>query len=259
MFEIYRFSQVEILAFILVLLRVSAFIVAMPLIGNEQVSPQVKVLFSLVLAMIVFPIVSWKQTLGVDYEASYIWLAGKEVLIGLIIGYIARLFFFALMIAGEFISISAGLSSEQLFNPATGGTTTAVTQFQVLIGSLLFLTMDGHHQLIACVVKSFEVVPLSLDGINLLSKDAVGTLGKDVIWQGFKIAAPVVVAIFFMNLIMGIIGKAVPQVNVLITSLPVNVMVSFIVILVSLPLMIRQMDSLSSLTMERLFLVLKGM
>jgi flagellar biosynthetic protein FliR len=119
--------------------------------------------------------------------------------------------------------------------------------------------MDGHHQLIICLVKSFEVVPLSLQGITMLSQNTIGTLGKDVIWQGLKIASPVVISIFFMNLIMGVMGRAVPQVNVLITSLPVNAMVSFLVILISIPLMLHQMDALSALTMQRLFMVLKGL
>lgn len=259
MFEIYQFSEIQILSFILVLFRISAFMMTMPLFGNEQVPANLKVLFSLVLAMVIYPTIHWQQTLAEGFGDSIIWLACKEILVGLILGFIARLFFFVLMVAGEFISISAGLSSEQLFNPATGGTTTAVTQFQVLIGSMFFLSMDGHHQLIGCLVKSFDMVPLSLQGIQLLSQSAVATLGGEVIWQGLKLASPVVISIFFVNLIMGVMGRAVPQVNVLITSLPVNALVSFFVILISLPLMIRQMEGLSEMTIERMFLVLRGM
>lgn len=259
MFELYQFSQTQVLSFILVLIRLSAFVVAMPLVGNEQVAPQIKILFALALTLLIFPLVPWNQTLPKDFENQFIWLAMKEALIGLILGYIGRLFFFVLMIAGEFISLSAGLSSEQLFNPATGGTTTAVTQFQVLIGSLLFLGMDGHHQLIAAVLRSYEVVPLSLEAIQLMSQKEISAFGAEVIWQGLKLAAPVVLSIFFMNLIMGIIGKAVPQVNVLITSLPVNALISFLVILISLPLMIKQMDGLTAMTMEKLFVVLREM
>jgi flagellar biosynthetic protein FliR len=108
MFEIYNFTQPEILSFILVLIRISAFVVAMPLIGTEQVPPHLKVLFALVLAMLIYPSVKWQQTLGAGVESDFIWLTMKEVLIGIILGYISRLFFFALMIAGEFISISSG-------------------------------------------------------------------------------------------------------------------------------------------------------
>lgn len=257
MFEIYKFSEPQILSMILVLLRMSAFIVTMPIIGSEQVPAQVKILLSFVLTMVIFPTISWR-TSGIEtYNGMLIFVAFKEVLIGIILGFVARLFFFVISITGDIVSLSVGLSSEQLLNPTVGGRSTALQQFQILIGTLLFFSLNGHYYLLAGIVQSFDVIPLSLKSINILTPQQLGQIGQEIIWAGIKIAAPVMAAIFFMNLVMGIMGRAVPQINVLITSLPVNVLVGLLVLMISLPLMVVGMDGLVELTATRLFQVMR--
>lgn len=257
MFEIYKFSEPEIIAFILVLIRISACVVTMPILGGENIPPQIKILTSLVLSMLVFPIVGWKQLMGTQYSDFILWLAFKEVLIGIILGFSCRLFFFALTLAGEIISLSIGLSSEQLLNPVAGGRSSAIQQFYLFIGTLFFLSIDGHYYLVTALITSFSTLPLSLGGFEMLSAQQIGMLGTEIILAGVKMGAPIMATIFFTNLVMGVIGRAVPQINVLITSLPVNIMVGFFVLLVSIPLMLMSMDDLIGASVEKLFFIMK--
>lgn len=257
MFEVYKYSEPEILAFILVLVRLSTFVVTMPIIGSDQVLPQLKILLGFALAIVLFPTVEWQKSGIQTYSDGIVWWAAKEALIGATLGFVARLFFFVLSIAGEVISLSVGLSSEQLLNPAVGGRATALQQFQVMLGTLLFLSLNGHHFLLAGISQSFEIVPLSMTGIQALSPKIIAGLGQEVIWAGVKIAAPLVAAVLFMNLVMGVIGRAVPQINVLITSLPVNVLLGLFVLLISIPMMVGIMDGLADVTAGRLFQIMR--
>lgn len=259
MFEVYKLSQPEILGFVMVLIRMSAFIVTMPIMGAENVPKHAKVLLSLILAMLVYPTLALQKSNLQDIEAAYIWVGLKEALMGVILGFISRLFFFALTISGEIVSISIGLSSEQLLNPTTGGRTTAIQQFQVFIGTLLFLSLNGHFHMISAIIKSFELIPLSLNGFQILSGHSVALIAQEIAWVGIKMSAPIMAALFLMNVVMGILGRAVPQINVLVTSLPVNALVGFFVVIITIPLLLVNMEEVSHMTAAKLFQVLKEM
>lgn len=259
MLDILRFSEVEILAFSLILLRVSAFIVAWPVFGTKTVPIPVKILFSFVLATILLPIVSWQGVRIEILSDSIAWLALREVTIGVMLGFICRMFFFAVSVAGQVVSLSIGLSNAQVMNPALESSSTPIEQFEIVLATLFFLAINGHHLFLEGLVESFNLVPMSIVGIDFSSFYKFGNLVQEVVTIGIKMAAPVLVAVFFMNLSMGIIGRAVPQINVLVTSLPVNILTGFIVMLVSLPMLIGNMDGLISVMAERLFLMMKTM
>jgi flagellar biosynthetic protein FliR len=257
MFEIYKFSEPQILAMIIVLLRMTSFIVTMPVIGSEQVPAHLKVLLSLVFTILIFPTIPWQKSGIETYGHELVFVAMKEVTIGIILGFIARLFFFMISITGEVISVAIGLSSEQLFNPAVGGRSTAIQQFQVLMGTLLFFSLNGHYYLLTAIAQSFTIIPISLEGLKFLNPAQIAHIAQETVWVGVRIAAPVMTAIFFMNIVMGIMGRAVPQINVLITSMPLNALVGFAVVIATIPMMVFGMDGLIELTATRLFQVMK--
>jgi flagellar biosynthetic protein FliR len=237
----FLFNETEILAFALVLIRVSAFLVTWPLFSGYNVPQPMKILLSICVAMVLFPIVNraglTAQGLGFDIA----WLALKEVLVGVILGFLTRLFFFAIACGGNIIATSAGLANAQLFNPAMGASTTTVETFYVSIATLLFLALNGHHYFLTGLAQSFDAIPLNA-GIDIAVFKESGMLVQTVVEAGIKISAPVMVAIFFMNAAMGIIGRAVPQINVLITGQAVNFMTAMIVMIVALPALIFELD-----------------
>lgn len=258
MSELYSFSEPELLAFFLVLIRMSAFVVSWPAFGVETVPAPIKILFALVLSILVFPVVDWSQAQVALAENQIFWLGLREAFIGVSLGFIARLFFFAIRICGELISISMGLSGAQLFNPALGGQVTAIEQFQVILATLFFLAINGHHLFLTAIVDSFRVVPIKVEGINFSHMAAFGQAVQEVVSIGLKLAGPVLLSILFVNLCMAVIGRAVPQINVLITSLPVNIMIGFFVMIITIPLMLWQMHDILELTSTRMFQFLRS-
>jgi flagellar biosynthetic protein FliR len=258
MLPAFHFNETEMLAFSLVLLRVSAFIVSWPVFSVFSVPQHMKVLLSLAIASVLFPVIN---RTGLDLQSlgpNIIWLALKEVLTGLCLGFLTRMFFFAVSVGGNLVATTIGLANGQIFNPALGNQTTTVEQFYVIVGTLLFLAMNGHHVFLTGLAKSFELVPLSLAGINLAVFKDSGLLIQAVLESGIKIAAPVIAAIFIMNIAMGIIGRAVPQINVLVTSMPVNLLTGIVVMIVAIPALVFEMNQELILFADQLFKFMKA-
>ena len=255
--SLYKFSEAEMLAFALVLLRISSFVVAWPLYSVQNVPHLTKILFALLIAMILFPVVGWQKLSGGWQSELLIGLILKEVCTGLMIGYITRLFFFVVAAAGELMSVSMGISSAQLLNPTLHSSSTALEQFKTIIASLIFLSINGHHIFLQGLVKSFETLPLYQLDFHLLSLEQIMTIGRGVLEASLRIAAPVVVSILFLNVGMGVIGRAVPQINILSVGLPLTIFGGFMVVLISLPIFGDQMIGLMQQMSEILFSTLK--
>jgi flagellar biosynthetic protein FliR len=259
----FLFNETELLTFALVLLRVSAFIVSWPVFSVYSVPAHLKILFSLLVAMVLFPVISRTGLGAHQLHDDIALLACKEVLVGVCLGFLTRLFFFAVSVGGNLISTSMGLASAQVFNPALGNQSLTVEQFHVTLATLIFLALNGHHFFLTGLAQSFEALPLAEVGIkiattNLSGVEFGGTILQKVTEAGIRISAPVMVAIFFMNMAMGIMGRAVPQINVLITSLPVNILSGLVVMIVAIPALVFELDHQVIEFAEMLFKFMKA-
>jgi flagellar biosynthetic protein FliR len=255
--NVYQLSEVQILAFALVLIRISAFLVAFPLVEGGSIPPVVKILLSLTMTMLLYPVVSVKGLNQDLLSGDLFVLSIKEAFMGLFVGFLARFFFHILSICGEIITITIGLSSDQLFNPHLDRRVTSVEQFELLIGGLFFLAFNGHHIFIQGLMESFSVVPLARDGINFVILRDIVAITQDVLVMGIKLSAPVLGAIFLANMAMGIVGRAVPQINVLVTSWPVNIMLGLSIMIVSLPLFMVSLGETLNWSADNLFAILR--
>ena len=250
------------LAFALVLIRISAFIVSWPVFSVYSVPQHTKILFAVCIAIVLFPVVDRTGLGPRGWNQDLLWLAGKEVLTGLCLGFMTRLFFFAVSVGGNLVATSTGLANAQLFNPTLGSHGSTVEQFYVVIATLLFLALNGHHFFLQGLVESFQAIPLSLSGTEFASMTnrfgESGSILQSVMEAGIKISAPVLIALFMMNVVMGIIGRAVPQVNVLITSMSVNFLAGLLVMIAAIPALVFQLDHDVVAFAEQLFKLLKS-
>jgi flagellar biosynthetic protein FliR len=243
-------------------LRVSAFTFTWPIFSIYSVPGYCKILFALILAMTVFPTVSRAGIPNTSLSPDIAWLAAKEVLTGLCLGFMTRLFFFAISVGGNLVATASGLANGQLFNPSLGATTTTVEQFYGVLATLLFLSLNGHHIFLTGLAQSFELLPLSIDGTDFALmvgrfKDT-GLILSSVVEAGIKISAPVLLAMFMLNVVMGIISRAVPQVNVLMTSMPINFLATILIMMIAIPALILELDHEMIAFAEQLFRFMKS-
>lgn len=251
------FTEANVILFGLIWLRMLSFVMTSAFFSSPSVSAPIKILFSVVITFIVFPIVNIANNDTAVVSANLIFYAMKEVSIGLFLGFLTRFFFFALSMAGEMISTSLGLSSAQVYNPFSGQNGQVVEQFYSLFGMVIFLSLNGHHIFVTALMESFQIVPLAKDTLSFggLAEVAVGFQNIFVVM--IKMSAPIVITLFIVNIAMSIVGRAVPQINVLVTSFPVTIMIGLAVIIISIPLMSHEMNLLIDSTSTELFKMMR--
>lgn len=250
-------TEAQILLFALVLLRMLAYVISSAVFGSPLVNTPVKILLALVLSMLLFPVV---KVSNVDYlviSNEIISLAVRELIVGLALGFLTRLFFFVVSMTGDLVSISVGLSASQLYNPMMGSQGGVIEQFYSTLATLVFLAINGHHMLISAIAQSYELIPVSSLALNVGPFAEMATFGQTAFIMAIKMCAPVLIAILLVNLAMGILGRAVPQINVLVTSMPVTIMLGMTVVFICLPLLVMEMNGVAEITASKLFDVMK--
>lgn len=255
--SVYNFSPTEILGFALVLIRVASFVVSMPVIGTTNVPPQVKLLLAFTITLAIFPAVGW-QKLNVDFESfAIVSYALKEAFVGLAFGFFTRMFFMAIMMAGQIMSITVGISSAQLYNPSAGETMSPFDHFYTIVGTLFFLAINGHHLLLSGIVHTFSMIPLIESAVSLQGLQGVTDLVVSATKMALQISAPILISILVVNMAMALVGRAVPQINILMTSLPVTTLAGLAIAFLTMPLLFREFASFLNLTTEQVFALMK--
>lgn len=259
MFSVSQLNEVQLIAFGLILLRMSGFVFTAAILNSQSVSTPLKILLSLVLTMTVFnTVASPTELVAINgLEDTLITVALKEAFIGVSIGFTTRIFFFAIAMAGELISVSMGLGQAQIFNPMMGSMGNVMEQFFVALATLLYMGLNGHHFMIQGLVNSFEVVQLSTVSIKALGFYEVAKYTQEFFVFGIKIAAPVMISMLVVQVGVGILSRAVPQINVLMTAAPVTILLGFAILFISLPLMILQLNGLLDVSTAELFKFIK--
>jgi flagellar biosynthetic protein FliR len=222
--------------FLLVFVRVTAIVVSMPLLGENTVPAQVKVAMALLLSLLLYPLVAGGFAARVP-EATLAWVPALalEALVGGVIGFTVRLITAAFEFAGEVAGYVLGLSLAQAVDPQTHLQMPIVGQFLTVLGFLTFLAINAHHVLIAAMVQSFTWVPPLGTEVTAGFADLMVDLVFDLFRLGLQIAAPVVAAMLLVNVAMGIVSRAVPQMHVMLVAMPLTIAIGFIVLGVSLP------------------------
>lgn len=214
------------------LARILGLISAAPLLSNRAIPTRFRLAIGLAVALAVLPALPPIPPIAADsWMALGILL--HQVLIGVAIGFMMRLFFAAIDLAGEMIGLQMGLSFAVFFSPQTGGQSSVLAQFLNLLTLLVFLALDGHLMLIKIVVLSFEWLPIgeatASEGWLLIVRHA-----SVMFASGVLIALPMVAALLITNIALGVLTRAAPQLNLFAVGFPVTLSIGFLVLFVSL-------------------------
>lgn len=249
--------EIEAFAFILIFARMSSFLVTWPVFGGLNVPALLKILFSLLLSLTLFPLLKGDFKHVFTSYSQLLFYVGKEVFIGLMLAQISYMFFYMVQMTADLVSTSIGISSAQLFNPTFQSSATPVDNLYYALAVLFFLLINGHHMFLTGLVQSYDVAPIyiwSLDGVSFAQ---ISLIAKDVIILGLQLSAPVLVSILLINISLAVIGRAVPQMNVLVTSMPINSLAGLVVLIVSMPFLIDQFGTSLNLFVGQFFDFLK--
>jgi flagellar biosynthetic protein FliR len=221
--------------FLFILLRASIVLMLVPFFGSTSFPPQFRIGIAVAVSFVLTPVVEFRLV-----DDSITATVMREVMFGLIFGLVARFIFYAVEMSGQIMSSVTGLSMATAFNPEIGPST-EVSHLYSIIATLIFLAMDAHHDLIAVFVKSYEWLPAgSLNAGTLVALSVSFTSKIFVI--ALKLSAPIVIIMLVVNIILGFIYKAVPQMNIFFVGQPVYIFIGFLTMLISLPVFVYLMQ-----------------
>jgi flagellar biosynthetic protein FliR len=214
--------------------RLGGIVMTMPAVGETFIPARVRLAFALSLALMLFPIIG--PTVP-PLPTAVSGVAGdliKEILIGLMIGGILRLFMLSLATAGEVMSIQSTLGFAQTANPTEASASTSIGTFLGLMGLVLILVTNLHHLFIAAIVKSYVIFPFARNvPLGDASTLAIQTVAKSFA-LGLQLAAPVMAFALIFNVATGLVGRVMPQFQIFFVASPLMVLMALSIFALSL-------------------------
>lgn len=225
----------NITIFLLSTFRVSGLFIAAPVFGQTTVPVQVKIMLILMFGYFLFPLVG-TQSFQLDQGLLPLVLLGaKEFMYGLIIGFLFQLIFLGVQFGGGILGYQIGYALVNVIDPMTSESVPIIGQLKLILATLIFFIIDGHHVILQALFESFKVVPLGQVSFNPLAMDAVLRETAAVFVVGIKICAPVLVTLFITDICLGIVARTMPQMNILIVGFQVKIGVGLIMLALGLP------------------------
>lgn len=162
-------------------------------------------------------------------------MVAQQVLIGVAMGFILQLVMAAVVFGGQVIAYSMGLGFAAMMDPQNGVQVPVVSQFYLILATLLFLMFDGHLILIDILAQSFHTFPVATSGLSQSSLQEIIGWGSRMFSDGLLMGLPIVAALLMVNLGMGIVTRAAPQLNIFAVGFPMAIMIGFVLIWITLP------------------------
>jgi flagellar biosynthesis protein FliR len=261
MISLSQLNEIQVIVFGLILLRMMGFVFSAAILNSPSIPVMTKILFSMVLAMLMYGSVANTDVLAKvsASQNSLLIMAILELMVGLLLGFLTRVFFFSVSMAGELISVSMGLGQAQMFNPLIGNMGNAMEQFFVFMATLLFFAINGHHHFIFSLIESFKVLELAPLSLSVSGFDDLVISAQQFFILGIKLSAPVMVSMIVVQMGVGLLSRAVPQINVITTTATLTAALGFLILFVSVPLVVFQMTGLIDLTSGELIRFLRSL
>jgi len=213
------------------MLRMSALMLFAPVFSLPALTTRLRVLLALALAVMVYPMFDWPR---IDpLSARGLLEIANQITIGLMMGLILQVAIAAVVVAGQAISNSMGLSMAMMIDPNLGNVPT-VAQFLIVLATLVFVGLGGHGLLLAMLVESFSSLPVGTFVMVEQSWRQVLAWSSMMFLGAVLIALPVMVTLLFINIGIGVITRAAPSLNIFAVGLPATIVMGFVVLIMSM-------------------------
>lgn len=222
----------------LVLIRVSAMLALMPVVGSASISFHVRVGLALAFTIAIFPAIPHSTVVLPTGAPGFFVMVFKEIVTGLLIGWCFGIIFQVVEIAGAVIDSQAGYSMVELFDPITGQTSHLFGQFLVAVATVSFMVSGAMAKMVAVMAQSFVVLPLDA---SLLRSEALVPILRNLaiatFSTGIQMAGPVLMALFMVTLVMAVVSRIMPAMNAWMLAMPIQITVACAVTAAGLPWM----------------------
>jgi flagellar biosynthetic protein FliR len=214
-------------------LRVGGFVLSAPIASETTIPSFIKIIMSVSLALLMSPLARVPADLSI-FSGMGLFAAVQELLIGIAIGMVVQLAFEALTFAGQSVSLTMGLGFATLVDPQHGANTTVLGQMFMIFGVLTYLAIDGHLMLLGALAQSFQTLPIGVPHVDGNFLVSVVSWGAHVFESGLLIALPAVIALLIVNLALGVVTRAAPQLNLFGIGFTITLICGFFVLIVGI-------------------------
>ena len=224
--------------------RISGLFLTMPLISSKLVPSRIRIAFALVLAFVCAPFIS-DQLSFLHFEGRYVVIVFHELLLGLLMGFVLQLVFQVFIIGGQVIAMQAGLGFATMVDPSSKASVPLVSQFYLMMVSLMFLVLNGHLAVFDALLSSFQEMPVGKISLGFSAIGSVLTFSGWMFKEAVLVALPAILALLIVNLAFGVMTRVAPQLNIFSIGFPLSLIMGMVIIRISLPGVASQiMDSL---------------
>lgn len=213
------------------MLRISALLLTAPPFSSSVFNLRVRTIVALALTWMIYPLFNWPT---IDpLSAPGLVEVFNQIVIGASMGLVLQVVVAALVLAGHAISSAMGLTMSSMIDPSVGNVS-ILSQFLIVLSTLIFVGMGGHAMLLGLVLESFRWLPI---GQSLMNQDAYGLIvrwSSMIFLGGLLLSLPVMVALLFINIGLGVVTRAAPSLNIFAIGFPAMIIAGFIVLFVSM-------------------------
>jgi flagellar biosynthesis protein FliR len=243
--------------FLLIFLRVSSMLFVFPVFSSREFPLQARLGLGGLIAFVIYRSIPMPHLTGGAFEL--IVGCAAQILIGVIVGFVAQQVFNGISFAGELIDLQIGFAIANVINPTTQQNVTIIGELQLALATLMFLATDSHHLFIQGMAGSFQLVGLPYVNLDPSVMGNIVLFFSQSFLIVFRIAAPVVVALFLTNVALAFMARVAPQMNVLVIGLPIQVAVGLTMMAISLPLLASVGPEVFQNVASQMDAVLRGM
>lgn len=227
-------SLEQFLAFVVVLTRMSGLMLAAPVFGSREAPAQVRALLAFALSLVVLP-TQWSALVSTPGNlVDLALLVAGELLIGFTLGLGVMTMFAGVQIGGQIISQTGGVSAADIFNPGFDTSVPVISQFYYMFALAVFLLIGGHQQVLGALLETFRTLPPGSATVT----DSVVTSVVQLITQSFALgvrtAAPATTALLLATLVLGLVGRTLPQLNLMALGFGLNAVVMLILLAIGM-------------------------
>ncbi|MBP7249721.1 MAG: flagellar type III secretion system protein FliR, partial [Selenomonas sp.] len=241
----FTLAQDHAAVFLLMLTRCSGIFMIAPFFGSLNIPVTIRAAAAFAFTLVLFPVV---DGLGTVAAPPSVWaFAGSvlaELFIGWLIGFVAYVCFSAIHMAGKVMDMQVGFAVVNVMDPTSGQQIPLIGSILYNLGIIVFLVTNGHHVIITALAESFRMVPLAAMQPNLSLTMLLVDFTNGIFVTGMKIAMPVTFAILLVNVALGILARTMPQMNIFVVGIPLQLMVGVGVLSMLLPFYVMFLDVL---------------
>ena len=226
------------IVFTLVLARVSGLVMTAPLLMSAEIPLQVRAFLTVAVAALLTPA---QLASPVDYPTDlvgYAVLVGTELLLGMVLGAGVMITLAGVQITGQLISQLSGMSLADVFNPGFDSEVPLIAHLMYLTTLAVFLLIDGHRYLMGALLGTFRTIELGGARLPDSMSETVSVLLSESFSLGIRAAAPAMIALLLATVLLGLISRTIPQINVMVVGFGINSMITLGVVAISLGSMV---------------------